>query len=244
MTIYDAHTHIGTNSTADQTPVELQIGELKIIGIHKAVAAPKESVLAATADELIRGNRDILELYEKYPEFIYPGASVNPLFPAESLEALQEFHRRGLVWAGEWVHYNCEIDYDQPQWEKLFDFCAEHNMIVQLHNHVSVAKIARRYPQLDIVAAHLYPEVLQLLTDLPNVIVDICGCNGGLCRNFLTDAKAMFGYQRLMFSSDFPIYDAEPYICRVKRAFPLEEQQKAVFSGNLKRLFKKHGVDF
>ena len=117
-------------------------------------------------------------------------------------------------------------------------------MIVQLHNHVSVAEIARRYPQLDIVAAHLYPEVLPLLTDFPNVIVDICGSNGGLCRNALLPAKEMFGHERLMFSSDFPIYDAEPYICRVKRAFPQEAEQQAVFSGNLKRLFKKHGVDF
>ena len=241
MLIFDAHNHLGSRSAADGATVPELIDELRRSGIGRVITSPKNGALAKTAAELVSGNREALELYRRYPDFVYPAVVVNPLFPAESLEFLREFQRSGLVWAGEWLTYTTDIAFDQVPWRAFFDFCAEHRMIVQLHSDRSVAEVARRYPELSIVSAHLNDEVLPLLLDFPNVFLDISGFCGGLCRNSLTAARKQFGTARLLFGTDFPIYDVDPFICRARRDFPASEQEQ-LFHANVERLLTRSSV--
>lgn len=240
MKIFDVHTHVGTFFATDGSSVEEMIAELKSFGISKTVSSP--GPLADSAEKLIAGNREALTLREKYPDFYYPGCIVNPLFPEESLQCLAEFRECGLVWAGEWCSYCSNIDFDKNEWKPFFEFCAEHDMVVQLHNHPAVAEVAKRYDSLTIVASHLNQDVLPLLVDLQNVYVDISGMHGGLCRNTLIKARRMFGYERLLFGSDYPGYDALPFVIRTRRDF-LPEELEMVFSGNLGKIMAAHGVE-
>ena len=238
MLIFDAHNHLGSRSTDDGASAAELIEELRSSGVGRVITSPKNGALAKTAAELTSGNREALELYHRYPDFVYPGAVVNPLFPAESLEFLREFQRNGLVWAGEWLTYITDIAFDQLPWRRFFDFCAEHRMIVQLHSDRSVAEVARLYPELVIVSAQLNDEVLPLLLEFPNVYLDISGFCGGLCRNSLTSARQTFGTDRLLFGTDFPIYDVDPFICRARRDFPVPEQEQ-LFHANVERLLSQ-----
>ena len=237
MEIFDAHLHICVDNFDES------YAELTALGISKVISTPLFGALAGNVEELLQANREALECYEAHPDFYYPGASVHPAFQKESMDALKEFHARGFRWAGEWCSYKSEIDFDKPEWEPYFRFCCDNGMIVQLHNHVAAAVIAARYPQLTIVGSHLNPQVLPLLVEHENVFIDISGLHGGLVRKSLIEAEKLFGTDRLLFGTDYPGYDAQPFIVRCLKYYS-EKQCKDVFSGNLRKIMKKHGVDF
>ena len=237
MEIFDAHVHICTDNFDEA------YAELTALGIRKVISAPMVGTLAGSVEELLQGNRDALECYDAHPDFYYPGVIVHPAYQKESMAALQEFTERGLKWAGEWCSYKSGIDFDRPEWEPYFRYCCDNGMIVQMHNHEATAVIAARYPQLTIVGSHLNPQVLPLLTEYKNVFIDISGMHGGLVRKTLIEAEKLFGTDRLLFGTDYPGYDAQPFIVRCQKYYS-EKQCEDVFSGNLRKIMKKHEVDF
>lgn len=232
MEIIDAHSHIDS--------LEL-CRKASAAGICRVIASPLTGVLAKSAEDLQRGNHDALKLYHANPDFYYPAVTVHPGFPKESIRCLNEFADNGLIWAGEWAAYNCDIPFDRPEWEPFFRFCSEKNMIVQLHNHESVPVIAARYPEMTVIAAHLIPGVLPLLAKHNNVFVDISGIHGGLVRGALQEAAQIFGTERLLFGTDYPGYYAEAFIDACRRLFPAA-QRRQIFSCNLKTIMKRHGI--
>lgn len=240
MTIIDAHTHLGAHPAQPGTPEEMMT-EFRACGIDGVQFCPMAGTMAHSEEELRSGNREALELYDRYPDFLYPGAALHPEYPEESRRALDAFSERKLVWVGEILSYHCQIPFDDARWTKLFRICAERGLIVQMHNAPEVAKVAAAFPELTIVGSHLNPDVLPALAEFPNVMIDISGLHGGLCRGTLPKARAMFGAARLLFGSDAPGYDPAPFVMRVKRDFP-ETEQELVFSGNLFRLLREHGV--
>lgn len=239
MLFIDAHCHIGPTESK-HTPEE-QIATQKQAGISGAIFSP--TPCNSTLEMLDAGNASALDLYDKYPDFLYPAVVVNPLFPERSLYWLEAFHERGLIWCGEWLGYTVKIELDDPGWAPFFEFSEKHNMIVQMHNAPSVPVIAKRYPGLTMIASHLYKEILPQLTEYTNVLVDFSGMNGGLCSDSLTDALNMFGEDRLLFGTDMPGYDPLPFVIRSKRDFPPETLRK-IAAGNLRRLFAEHGGSF
>ena len=244
MFIIDAHTHIGqavqkVYKCAD-TPEDL-IAELQNGGLSGALFCPVNATMCKSEDDLIAGNEEALELYAQHPEFLYPGVGLHPDFFDKSLYFLDKFAEQNLIWTGENLSYHTQITFTDERWMKIFRVCCERNLVVQLHNAPEVAALARALPELTIVGSHLNPDVLPLLADLPNVFIDISGLHGGLCRNTLPQAKALFGCDRLLFGTDYPGYDFMPFIARVKRDFSAEEQQK-IFSGNLLNILKSKGI--
>ena len=240
MFMIDAHTHLGAHP-AHPVPPETMMAELRASGIRGAQFSPWAGTMAHNAEDLRRGNREALELYAHYADFLYPGVALHPDCPEESLRALDAFRERGLVWVGELLSYHCQIPFDDERWMNLFKICCDRHLIVQMHNAPEVAEVAAALPELTIVGSHLSPEVLPALVDFPNVRIDISGLQGGLCRGTLPKARAMFGAERLLFGTDAPGYDPAPFVMRVERDFPAEEQP-LIFGGNLLRLLKAHGV--
>lgn len=233
MLILDAHTHLG-HPDYPGSPDELAT-DLRACGIDGALFSSFVGITAGSAEELRRGNREALELHERYPEFFYPGAALHPAFPEESIRALDAFRERGLVWVGELLSSPCGIPFDDERWMRLFRICCDRGLIVQMHNVPEVAKVAAALPELTVVGSHLVPDVLPLLVDLHNVLVDISGRRGGLHWGTLPKARAMFGSERLLFGTDAPGYDPMPFVMRVRRDFP-EAEQPLIFGGNLQRL--------
>ena len=240
MIIIDTHTHVGFRPNESDTPEEL-MQELKDVGIHGALFCPLSATAAHDEEELKRGNQEALDLYERHPDFLYPGVAFHPEYPAASRYFLDAFCERHLTWVGEILSYHCKVPFDDPKWTELFKLCNERHMIVQMHNAPDVVAVAKAFPEMTIVGSHLHPEVLPHLVELPNVVIDISGFHGGLCRNTLPKARAMFGTQRLLFGTDFPGYDPAPFILRTKRDFP-ESEQPLLYSENIFKLLRQHGV--
>lgn len=239
MLIIDSHVHIGKNEQGWDA-VEM-IEFLQANGVSGAITCPLTGVFAKDAEALENGNREALELYDKYPGFIYPGLSIHPGFTERSIYCMDMFCERGLIWCGENVAYGCNIPFTDERWMKLFRECRRRNLIVQLHNERELPGVAKALPGLQIVASHLNPEVIYDLVDLPDVLLDISGQNGGLCWQDLKNASRLFGDDRLLYGTDFPGYDCLPFICRVNRDI-VPENRERIFSGNLLNLLRKHGV--
>ena len=242
MKIIDAHTHIGKQNCYNfqyETPDDM-IHSLKESGISGAVFHPMTGTVAATEKDMVNAAEEALTLCGKHPDFLYPGITIRPEFPDKSLYLMDMFCERGFVWVGECLsNYGEKILFDDERWMKLFRICAERNLIVQLHNAPDVVRLAKLLPELTIVGSHLYPDILPGLVDLSNVVIDISGMHGGLYTHALLHARSMFGSERLLFGTDMPGYDQDSFIVRTRRDFP-EEEQEAVFSGNLLRLLQEH----
>ncbi len=244
MKIIDCHTHISTSAIQTyNTPdtVESLVGELKDHGISAALFCPMAATMCKNEEALVRGNEEALELYEKYPDFLYPGTGFHPDFFEKSLYYMDKFCEQGIVWTGENLSYHTNILFDDERWMKIFRIACERNLIVQLHNAPEVEFVAKNLPDLTIVGSHLNPDVIPNLVKYPNVYIDISGMNGGLIRGHLRRGKALFGADRLLFGSDFPGYDVLPFVEICKRDLTVEEQEK-IFAGNLLALLKKHGA--
>ncbi len=198
-------------------------------------------VFADTPEELEAANRDALALYDEMPEYLYPGAVIDPRMSELSLEWLRRFHRRGLRWVGELVPYRSKIDFDHPDWKRLFARCEEYGMIVQLHNSEGVIALAGQMPGLKIVCSHLTPEWLDALASHPNVFLDLSGVNGGLRPGLMERALTAFGAERLLWATDYTAFDPACFVARAERAFPDREVRRRIFSGNLRELLSAAG---
>ena len=170
--------------------------------------------------------------------FFYPGASIHPAYPKTSEKWLSLFREKGLVWVGELVHYRAgRGDYDNAEWIRLFELCC-----VQLHFSPSVIRLAKRLPSLRIVNSHIDVPHLRALAECPNVLLDVSGFAGGLRFNAMESARIAFGPDRILFGTDFTVYEPEAFLLRSRHAFPDPEEQKKLYSGNLLSLLKSAGA--
>jgi len=240
--IIDAHTHIGScnwkGHEKNVESVEWAIDYLQQCGIDMIITTPWQAVLCGEERDLDEGNAEALALHEKYPEMVYPGVVVDYRWPKRSLEWIETFEKAGFRWVGEMVQKEPENPFTHPDWHDLFAAAEEKKMIVQLHNTTGTAVVAKAFPKLQVIGSHLNPEVLPSLVDLPNVMVDISGMHGGLFMNTISNAKKMFGVDRLLYGTDFDGYDPLAFIARCKYAFTPEEQEN-LFSGNVLKLLQE-----
>ena len=233
--ILDAHTHMGSEKWPGHAPnvesADWAVDYLRQCGIWRCVTTPWQAVLCAEERDLDEGNAEALALHDRYPGFITPGVVIDFRWPERSMYWLETFHTAGFRWVGELVPKAEEGDapFTNPAWHDLFAFADEKKMVVQLHNTTGTAHVARQFPKLKIVGSHLYPNILPELVDLPNVMVDISGANGGLYMQSLVKAREMFGVERLLYGTDFDGYDPLAFLARCRHAFPEDELELLYF---------------
>ncbi len=241
--IIDSHSHLPSPGRAGHNFSEArpQIDAWRKLGINGAIFTTWQGVMAASADDIEQGNRAALDIYAKFSDFVLPGVSVHPKYPELSLQWIHEFHRQNLLWAGEWCPAD-QLEFDAPEYEPFFALCEELGMVVQLHNSKGIIPVAKRHPQLTIVAAHVNHAFIGEEGQLPNLWLDISGLYGGLCWQALEKAKDAFGTKRLFYGTDFDGYDPEIFIYRVKTHFTPEEQQD-IFHRNLLAFLRNNNIN-
>ena len=60
--------------------------------------------------------------------------------------------------------------------------------------------------------------------------------------NAMESARIAFGPDRILFGTDFTVYEPEAFLLRSRHAFPDPEEQKKLYSGNLLSLLKSAGA--
>jgi predicted TIM-barrel fold metal-dependent hydrolase len=242
--IIDAHVHFPSahwpHHQSFFDSVDTAIKYLKQTGVSGAVFNTWQGVFSRSATDVDEANSDALRLTHAYSGFLYPGAVINPLFPAESEQWLTKFRAAGFIWVGELVLQNHGLSYVSDEFLKLFEICAKHNHVVQLHQDKDIIKLAAYFPHLRIVCSHIpEPNTMLELSTCNNVWLDISGSIGGLVIGQIEKTVEAFGIDRVLFGSDFDGYDPVAFIGRVHAAIKPAIDKEKIFRNNLLSLLNR-----
>jgi len=106
-----------------------------------------------------------------------------------------------------------------------------------------LAKTLKRFPGLTAIAAHLggyqrWDEALETIIGNKNVYIDTCSSLPIISKEKAVDIIRKHGYERVMFGTDYPMWDHKEEKERFDSLELTEIEREAIFSKNAKRLLK------
>lgn len=205
------------------------INYLKSTPVSGVIFNTFESIFAESETELWHGNLSAIEIFNANQNFLVPSAVVSPLWIECSIKILNLFRSFNFYWVGELLPES--VDFADSRWDLLFEDMTKHNHVLQLHGVDSVFEVAKKYPSLKIIMSHI-PNNLSKFLEFDNLYLDISGKEGGLRVGKLEKAYQILGKERILFGSDFAIYEPLAYISRINQVIPPEEH-KYIFYKNL-----------
>ncbi len=225
---------------ADKTKSELMsIGISRICG-SVIYITPK----IKTFDDVKELNNEALFLREKYGNFYIPGFHVHPSFVKESCEEIERMHSLGVNLIGELVPYlQGWGDYSCAGLSEILELAEYYSMVVSFHSmgEDNMDKMVKEHPGVTFVAAHpgemdSFEHHMNRMKMSDNYYLDVSGT--GLFRHgMLRHGIELFGAERFILGSDYPICNPAMFIGGVRDEFLLSDKQKElILSGNAKRI--------
>jgi predicted TIM-barrel fold metal-dependent hydrolase len=206
---------------------------------------------ATTPLQVEKINDFIMESCAKHPEFIGAG-TMHPEYGAYR-EELGRIYAGGL--RGIKLHPDFQKFYvDCDELLSVFDYLQEKNMFLITHSGdfryefsdpVRVARVAKMFPRLNIVAAHFggwseWEKARRVLSDLPNVYCDTSstfGCGG---REEVIAGFRSFDSTHIFFGVDFPMWDHAEELRQLRSVGLDDETLENVLHRNFERFFAKY----
>ncbi len=173
-----------------------------------------------------RLNAHAYEIEAEHHDFYTAGVHVHPDFVDLSCEIMREHKNRGGLLVGELVYYMMGYQYDHKGLYEIFSYASELGMVVSLHpsskRYADMEKLLTSFPHLKIVIAHLdgyglFDNVINLIKKYPNMYTDISAYGAGR-EGMLKDAVNKIGSERILFGTDFPGYQIQPFIDAVLKS--------------------------
>ena len=255
--IIDAHIHPsieidGSDLSAFnfKNPPEILVNTLKRAGITRAAGSVVRRFREAKPqwEEIHQLNLAALEMQRRFPDFYIPGIHVYPDHIRQSLDEIETMHREyGVKLIGELVAYLMGYSaYNTPEFNDIWSLARDLEMVVNLHlnNLEEAADILKNFPDLKLIIAHPTSSVpeynarLELVSRYPNAALDISG-SGPNTWNMLKHGIKTAGRDKLIFGTDFPLRNPGMYVAGVCFEEISEEERRAIFAGNFKRLLNE-----
>ena len=241
--LIDVHTHL---IYTDEQYYKDQMDILRMrYGVDRAIVSTLLSY-EPSEEEVTACNDATYQYMQERPDYI---SGLCYLSPRHS-NAVAELNKRldqGFVGVKLWVSTLCDDALVDP----IAQVCTQRNVPVLIHTFYKavgqlpyesrgehVANLARRFPELKLVMAHLGASAFRELPpvkDLPNVYVDF---SGSICHaDALPYAIELLGSNRIMFGSDSPIIGFHPSYGQLLDADLSVEQREDISWRNADRLF-------
>ena len=262
MEIIDSHVHLSKYGHEGKNFAEVRdalLQDMKSYGIAHSIIFPDSEPSGVVA-----GLDECLELAEGNPALSVAGTVFVPTIQTGDVERLRGLAAGGRI-AGLKLYPGFEVFYPiEERCHPLYEMCVEHSLPVVFHsgeslnlpererlNHpYEIAKVAKRFPELQIVIAHFSQPHIFACRDVvlanPNVHVDISGlahpevieaCGQGQIRRVLRQA-ASCRPDKLLFGTDWPLCDVKLHIDLVM-SLPIPALDKqSILGGNALRLFR------
>ena len=246
MKIYDAHAHLYNDIEGLCKDTVLKAEQM--YGISRFYISTLDGLKVYPDEECVaQCNRHTAQFMKERPDLIRGMIYLNTK-NANMLDELKRNVELGFSGVKLWISQLCDDPSVYPLAEKLIEL----DMPMLLHvfyksfgqepyecrsNHV--ANLAKRYPELKIIMAHLGGEVfhgMRAIKDCPNVYVDNSGSRAGGVD--LTYAVKMVGADRLLYGSDCAI-DTAPSLGQMLEVDVTEEEREAMLWKNAHKLFKE-----
>ncbi|HWQ56013.1 MAG TPA: amidohydrolase family protein [Bryobacteraceae bacterium] len=249
--IFDAHLHIpADNGEVFQWNLVTRnmpefVAYLDKCGVRRGVISSARSNTAKTPADYIAGNRECAKYAEKYRGRFRPSCVVTPFRIDEALREIEECHKLGFRWLGEFCNYMTGYRYDTPEWAQVMQLAAKLNMVIQIHTTAAEMRaLAEAFPRNTIVFPHLggnqkdIADRIATVAAHKNCSIDISG--SGVERvGILEKAVKEIGSDRVLYGSDFTINEPAGVIERVRHAFLTEEDRENILFRNVERLLAR-----
>jgi predicted TIM-barrel fold metal-dependent hydrolase len=216
-------------------------------GIDRFVLLP----VAVNAQGVRRVNEFIVEEVRQHPEF-YGFGTVHPDME-DMVGEIDYIRASGLL--GVKLHPDMQgIQTDDERLFPLYERLEEQGMPVFVHcgdehrdfSHPRhLRRVIDRFPNLTVIAAHLggwskWDEAVEYLRDT-DCYLDISSCMMFLDAQTVVSYVRAFGAHRVLFGTDFPIWDAAGEVKNLL-ALPLTDDEKAhIFFRNAERILGERG---
>ena len=133
---------------------------------------------------------------------------------------------------------------DSPEAFALFELLEARKVPVLVHtgdyrydysNPERVARVLRRFPDLPMIGAHfggwsVWDDALRLLCDYSNFRVDTSSTSRWLTPEKTLEMIRAFGAERVMFGTDYPMWEPGPELDYLDRLDLTEEERRQIFA--------------
>ncbi len=243
--VIDAHAHVGAWERTC-TPVRT-IDD--IIASMDWCHIGKMAVCSFTAihGETRMGNRETAEALRQAPGRLYGYAVINPHYPEDSADELQFCFDQAQGFIGLKLHCALhDVQVHHPGYAYALSFANERGLPVLVHRggEDQWDEVAARYPRANFIMAHAClwdgvdpkgKDLYARVRNTPNLHVDVAGSASH--REALARLVDLVGADKVLFGSDFPMFDFGFELGRVTGSGLESTVQQAILHDNAQRLF-------
>lgn len=257
-TVYDCHTHIypekiaakavqsiggfyGISVDRDGT-VDALLRQARAAGIRKSLAL----AVAMEARQVMHINDFLIRTVQAHPDALWGFATlhVDMKDPGKEVERVLRAGMKGIKLHPDMQHFSLA----DAQADRLFSAC-EGVCPMMIHigdrryhysNPSLLPAVLKRHPHLTLICAHLggyseWDDAIRCLMDT-NVYVDTSSCSFCLSPDRIRELIACCGADRVLFGTDFPMWDARAEIDFLLSLHLPDAAYRKIFSGNLEKL--------
>lgn len=244
--IFDIHVHLLGDSPLDGEFLAYAKSHGMRFGIS-CLGPYGEMIAQPTIDECRQSNDMVARLCREHRDLAYGFSYVNPVHGEAAVDEIRRCLDIGMVGIKLWLGCPCND-------ERVFPIAEEairRNIPILQHTWIrdpmlpgesspwDVAELAQRYPEVTIIMAHMayrWRQGVQVVKDLPNVLVD---CSGGDTElGQIEHAVEILGAERVLFGSDAPGRDILLQLSKVTCSEISEEHKVMILRSNAERLLK------
>ena len=236
--VVDAHTHLGKSRElrlVDSSAKSL-VHSMDLMGVDVAATS---SVSACLGGQDTWGNDEVIDAVEQYPDRIFGYMVANPYYPSAAQRELRRCLSAGM--RGIKVHTSVNPLYDDPRYDLVWEFAAEHHLPVLAHTWgEDILRLERhftRYPAVTWLLAHSgvvdresYSRIGKQYT---NVYLELCysRCPRGLIEYFVREGLE----DKVVWGSDTTYMSMAPQLGRVLFAKITPAQKATILGLNARR---------
>ena len=261
MKIIDFHTHVYPDRIADKATratcdfygldtdqtgtVETLLSKGRAAGIGRFVLLP----VAVHPSGVRHVNEFIVDQVRAHDEF-YGFGTVHPHMEnlTDEIDYIRSSGLLGVKLHPDMQEINTDDERLFPVYERLeqlgmpvFVHCGDEHK--EFSHPRRLRQVIDRFPRLTVIAAHLggwskWDEAVAYLRDT-NCYLDISSCMMFLSPEKVAEYVRAFGVERVLFGTDFPIWDAVTEVKNLQ-ALPLTDDEKEqIFYRNAERILEK-----
>ncbi|HET6453508.1 MAG TPA: amidohydrolase family protein [Armatimonadota bacterium] len=245
--IIDCHVHLQGAGIQPEL-----VEKASILGVERLCISSLGRVWSyePTPKVFIEANNDVAEVMSEFPNLALGFCYLNPVYTDESLAEMKRcVEELGMVGVKLWVAAYA----DDPRVFPLVEKAIEYRIPVLQHawhkatgnlphesNPLHVADLARRYPEADIILAHIagdWERGIEAVKDCPNILVDTSGSI--IEMGMVERAVEELGARRVLFGSDAHGVDLSVAVAKILDAEIEDADRSLILGANMQALLER-----